>query len=188
MYPSHKLATQTQRTTIRRLVKTRLLWTTIQASALLVYLIPHRPRTDDGGGRLLNWQRVPNDSAGTSVGFVRTAIVGNCCCYYLDCCTHYCWGWHTEPFPPEDRGFGCRIEGQPCCQRRQADTRSEGVEDVGALARGHQLTVASVRRRELRGHHSRERAAARRHGVAPRQPCGQPLPPSSWPSIPCEFP
>jgi hypothetical protein len=188
MYPSHKLATQTQRTTIRRLVKTRLLWTTIQASALLLYLIPHRPRTDDGGGRLLNWQRVPNDSAGTSVGFVRTAIEGNCCCYYLDCCTHCCWGWHTEPCPQEDLDSACRTEGQCCYQRPQVGTRWVGVGGVEEVVQGHQLPVASVHRQVPQERLPRGRAAARRPGVALRRLCAQPPPPSSSLSTPCGFP
>jgi hypothetical protein len=151
MYPSHKLATQTQRTTIRRLVKTRLLWTTIQASALLLYLIPHRPRTDDGGGRLLNWQRVPNDSAGTSVGFVRTAIEGN------------------EPCPQEDLDSACRTEGQCCYQRPQVGTRWVGVGGVEEVVQGHQLPVASVHRQVPQERLPRGRAAARRPGVALRR-------------------
>jgi len=120
--------------------------------------------------------------AGTFAGSVRRVIAGNCCCYYWDCCTHCCWGWHTEPCPQEDLDSECRTEEQRYFQRRQVDTRLEGAGDAEEVVRGHQLLVASVRKQGLRGRPPRERVAARRLGVALRQLSVQPLPPSSSPS------
>jgi hypothetical protein len=153
-----------------------------------MYLIPHRLRTDNRGDRLLHWQGVPSGSADTFAGFVRRAIEGNCCCYYLDCCTHCCWGWHTEPCPQEDLDSACRTEEQCCCQRLQVGTRWEGVGGVGEVVRGRRLPVASVRKQAPQERLPRERAAARRPGVALRRLCARPPPPSSSLSTPFEFP
>jgi hypothetical protein len=162
-----------------------------QASALLVYLSPNHfdhLQTGNQEGRVLDWQGVPNGSAGTFAGSVRRVIEGNCCCYYLDCCTHCCWGWHTEPCPRGDLDSACRTEEQCCCQRLQVGTRWEGVGDVEGAGQGRRPPVASVRRQALQEHHPRERAAARRPGDALRQPCARlPLPSSSL-SIPFGFP
>lgn len=124
-------------------------------------------------------------AAGTSAGFGRTATEDNCCCYYWDCCTHCCLGWHTEPCPQEDLDSAFRIEEQLCCQRQQVGTRWEGVEGVEEAVQARRLLVAFAHtqgpRRERR---PRARAAAHRHGVALRQPSVQPPPPSSLPSTP----
>lgn len=168
-----------------------MLYAMEQASALLVYLnLDHLNRLQTGHrrGRLLDWQDVPSGSAGTFAGFVRRATGGNCCCYYLDCCTHCCWGWHTEPCPRGDLDSACRTEEQCCCQRLQVGTRWEEVGDVEEVGQGRRPPVASVHRQALQERLLRERAVARRRGVALRRLCVQPLPPSSLLSIPFGFP
>lgn len=112
----------------------------------------------------------PSGFADTFAGSVRRVIVGN------------------EPCRQEDPDSECRTEEQPCFQRRQVDTRWEGVEGVEEVARAHRLPVASVRRQGLRARLPRERVAARRPGVALHQPCVRPLPPSSSPSTLSGFP
>jgi len=169
----HRLATYRQRTTVRRVVKARLLYAMEQASALLVYLnLDHLNRLQTGHrrGRLLDWQDVPSGSAGTFAGFVRRATGGN------------------EPCPRGDLDSACRTEEQCCCQRLQVGTRWEEVGDVEEVGQGRRPPVASVHRQALQERLLRERAVARRRGVALRRLCVQPLPPSSLLSIPFGFP
>lgn len=80
------------------------------------------------------------------------------------------------------------------CQRQPAGTQWAAAEGARAADQECQQPAASVHRREPRvGHRHAQRAAAARVGASRRagvhhQPCAEPPPPSSLPSIPCGSP
>lgn len=125
-----------------------------------------------------------NDLAGTSAGFGRRGIGGNCCCYYWDCCS--CSQHHTERCPLQALGFVCHTVGLLSCPRQQVDNQWGAVGGDQELAPVQQLLDAFDCRRE-RQSRFRGRHGLRPHAVVLLQPCVGPLPLSSWPSIPCVF-
>lgn len=110
-----------------------------------------------------------NDLVGTSAGSAHRGTEGN------------------EPFPPQYRGFESHTEGQTCCQMQQADSRWEAVEDGRELGLVCLRAVALGRRQGLR-RRCRERREGQQHAVSLLRPYAELPPPSSWPSIPYEFP